>query len=401
MDPRTLQIADYTYELPDHRIAAEPLSTRDASKLLLYRPSGIEHTQFAQLPEVLSDEHLLVFNDSRVIRARMEFFKETGARIEVFCLEPAGAPIATAMQATQHSEWKCYLGNAKRWKQGALSLHIDVKGTATTLQVEKVQAHHDYYTVRFSWDSGLPFADVLEAAGNIPLPPYIERQATEADAQRYQTVYARDKGSVAAPTAGLHFNETVLDGLRSNGTQTAWVTLHVGAGTFKPVTASEMAGHEMHEEPFTVSKALIEQLASSQRSIVPVGTTSMHTLESLYWLGAKAAASNTLPDHLGQWEVYSMAEHDLPTRQAAFSALLETMEQHQLNAFTARTGILIAPGYQFRVCDGLITNFHQPGSTLLLLVAAFIGPNWRTVYDYALANKFRFLSYGDSSLLLP
>ncbi len=402
MKPQELRIADFTYDLPNERIAAAPLENRDASKLLVCKGDNISHQPFATLPKLLDDKHLMVFNNSRVIRARLEFFKPTGARIEIFCLEPNGQPIAMAMQTAAPVEWKCYLGNAKRWKNTALTREVNVNGVAVLLSVEKVAAHHDYYTVRFSWNTATPFAEVLEAAGRIPLPPYIQRNATEADVQRYQTVYAEDEGSVAAPTAGLHFNDSVLEQLDDQGVQRAFVTLHVGAGTFKPVSADEMAGHAMHEEPFTVSAALLEQLAVTSRKVVPVGTTSMRTLESLYWLGVKASQEpNTLPEHLGQWEAYELAGAELPSRETALRALLTAMQHANVSSLTARTGILIAPGYTFRVCQGLVTNFHQPGSTLLLLVAAFIGPQWRAVYDYAMQNNFRFLSYGDSSLLLP
>lgn len=402
MNPQELRIADFTYSLPSERIATAPMAERDASKLLTLRNGVIAHQPFAELPDLLNSNHLLVFNNSRVIRARLEFFKPTGARIELFCLEPDGMPIVTAMATTEPVAWKCYLGNAKRWKTGALVREIIVDDATVALSVEKTATHHDYYTVEFSWDTEHTFAQVLEAAGKVPLPPYIQRDASEADVERYQTVYAQDEGSVAAPTAGLHFSDEVLKRLHQNDVEQAYVTLHVGAGTFKPVSADAMSGHEMHEEPFTVNRAFVQQLGSTTRAIVPVGTTSMRTLESLYWLGVKALQTiGSLPDHIGQWEAYELAQDDLPSRPAAFTALLAAMDANATTVLTARTGILIAPGYTFRVCNALVTNFHQPGSTLLLLVAAFVGPRWREVYDFALANNFRFLSYGDSSLLMP
>lgn len=403
MEPQKLRIADYTYELPNERIAIEPLAQRDASKLLVYKAGQLTHKSFSTLPQELQKGDLLVANDSKVIRARLTFYKETGARIEVFCLEPEGQELAQAMATNKPTQWKCYLGNAKRWKSGPLALHIETPQQTVALSVKRVRSEHDFHVVELSWDApALSFGEVLEAAGNMPLPPYLNREATEADVARYQTVFAAEQGSVAAPTAGLHFTPNVLAKLDANGIQQARITLHVGAGTFKPVNADEMANHLMHEEPFIVQAALLAALSECAGRIVPVGTTSMRTLESLYWLGVKAIKSpNELPTHLGQWEAYELAKSPLPTRTEALQALAQCMERAQTAMLSARTGILIAPGYKLRMCDGLITNFHQPGSTLLLLVAALLGPQWRAVYDYALQNDFRFLSYGDSSLLLP
>ncbi len=405
-DPRSISIFDYTYTLPPERIAPAPLPNRDQSKLLVYRVGHITDQVFNHLPQELPANSLLVFNDTKVVQARLFCHKPTGGQVELFCLEPV-APhraVELAMQQTGESVWKCLVGNGKRWKSGPVLLEFTAQGQPATLTAERLEATDGYSLVNFHWQPAtLPFAEVLRGAGHLPLPPYLNRDDTEADAVRYQTVYAAHEGAVAAPTAGLHFSDEVLTHLAEQGTTTAHVTLHVGAGTFQPVKADRMAGHAMHGEPFVVEAQVLRQLlAHDQRPIIAVGTTSLRTLESLYWLGVQADAglltADSLP-HVGQWQPYEPGS-TLPTGDALY-ALLTYLHEQQLESLYATTQLLIAPGYQFRVIQGLVTNFHQPESTLLLLVAALLGPDWRRVYDHALANNYRFLSYGDSSLLLP
>ncbi|WBA40200.1 S-adenosylmethionine:tRNA ribosyltransferase-isomerase [Hymenobacter canadensis] len=406
-DPRQLSIHDYTYQLPPERIAPEPLAQRDQSQLLLSRQGAIEDRTFHELPAVLPADSLLVFNDTKVVRARLFCHKPTGGQIELFCLEPV-APhraLEPAMQQTGSCVWKCLVGNGKRWKTGPVLLEFEALGAPATLTAERLEATAEGYSlIQFSWEpAALPFAEVLRGAGHLPLPPYLNRDDTAVDAVRYQTVYAAHEGAVAAPTAGLHFSEAVLAELAERGHQQVRVTLHVGAGTFQPVKADRMDGHAMHGEPISVSRAVLEQLLHhAPRPIIAVGTTSLRTLESLYWLGVQAAQGLLPTDatpHVGQWQPYEPGS-DLPTA-AALHALLHHLDTQQQDTLHATTQLLIAPGYRFRLIQGLVTNFHQPESTLLLLVAALIGPGWRRVYDHALASGYRFLSYGDSSLLLP
>ncbi|MDF7813521.1 S-adenosylmethionine:tRNA ribosyltransferase-isomerase [Hymenobacter sp. YC55] len=405
-DPRQLSIHDYTYTLPAERIAPEPLPNRDQSRLLVYRSGDITDQSFRSLPEELPADTLLVFNDTKVVQARLFCRKPSGGQIELFCLEPVAphSAIELAMQQTEECVWKCLVGNGKRWKSGLVSLDFTAQGQAATLTAERLEAAEGYSLIKFRWSpASLPFAEVLRGAGHLPLPPYLNREDTEADAVRYQTVYATHEGAVAAPTAGLHFSEAVVADIATRGITTARVTLHVGAGTFQPVKATHMADHAMHGEPFVVQAEVLRQLLTHRpRPLIAVGTTSLRTLESLYWLGVQASGGNltldTLP-HVTQWEPYTPGS-DLPTDDA-LQALLQYLEAQQLDALHATTQLLIAPGYQFRMIQGLVTNFHQPESTLLLLVAALLGSDWRRVYDHALANGYRFLSYGDSSLLLP
>ena len=414
-DPRTLSIHDFTYDLPPGRIAAEPLPDRAASRLLVSRGGSLEDRHFADLPAALPPGALLVFNDTKVVRARLFCHKPTGAVVELFCLEPVAPHTALepAMQQTGTCVWRCLVGNGKRWKDGPVTLDFEAQGQPATLLAHRAQAEDGTALVRFAWQpAALPFAEVLHAAGRLPLPPYLNRAATPADAVRYQTVYAAHEGAVAAPTAGLHFTPELLAQLRAQGFGTAHVTLHVGAGTFQPVKAARMADHPMHTEPLVVTAALLRQLlAHRPRPVIAVGTTSLRTLESLYWLGAgllqhpatnaaaHPAAHRAAPLLVAQWQPYATA--DSPTPEAALHALLAHLEALGTDTLEARTCLLIAPGYAFRLVQGLVTNFHQPESTLLLLVAALIGPPWRTVYAHALAHNYRFLSYGDSSLLLP
>ena len=397
-----IAIAEYDYPLPDERIAKYPLAERDTSKLLLYKGGEIIEEKFANLPSFIPQGALMVFNNTRVIQARLRFRKETGAQIEVFCLEPEQpADYQQMFQETKECVWQCLVGNSSRWKSGVLSQVINIGGVDVTLSVERVSSAA-VNLVRFFWDGGFTFAQLLEAAGELPIPPYLNRKTEENDKNTYQTVYSKVKGSVAAPTAGLHFTPAVLSALDAVGVQRGEVTLHVGAGTFKPVKSELIADHEMHEEYIEVQRSLLERFVAAGGAAVAVGTTSVRTLESLYFLGEKVSENPAIEESelcVGQWEPYNR-EHTLSTVEA-LTALLQWLDAKGLDRVHSHTRIMIAPGYKFRIVKAIVTNFHQPKSTLLLLVSAFIGGNWRKVYDYALANGFRFLSYGDSSLLIP
>ena len=397
-----IAIAEYDYPLPDERIAKYPLAERDTSKLLLYKSGEIRQEKFANLPNFIPQGALMVFNNTRVIQARLRFRKETGAQIEVFCLEPEQpADYQLMFQETKECVWQCLVGNSSRWKSGVLSQVIEIDGVQVTLSVERVSSAA-VNLVRFFWDGGFTFAQLLEAAGELPIPPYLNRKTEESDMNTYQTVYSKVKGSVAAPTAGLHFTPAVLGALDAAGVQRGEVTLHVGAGTFKPVKSELIADHEMHEEYIEVQSDLIERIIAAGGAAVAVGTTSVRTLESLYFLGEKVSENPAIEESelcVGQWEPYNR-EHTLSTVEA-LTALLQWLDAKGLDRVHSHTRIMIAPGYTFRIVKAIVTNFHQPKSTLLLLVSAFIGGDWRRVYDYALENGFRFLSYGDSSLLIP
>ena len=397
-----IAIAEYDYPLPDERIAKYPLAERDTSKLLLYKGGEIREEKFANLPSFIPQGALMVFNNTRVIQARLRFRKETGAQIEVFCLEPEQpADYQQMFQETKECVWQCLVGNSSRWKGGVLSQVINIGGVDVTLSVERV-SNAAVNLVRFFWDGGFTFAELLEAAGELPIPPYLNRKTEESDKNTYQTVYSKVKGSVAAPTAGLHFTPAVLSALDATGVQRGEVTLHVGAGTFKPVKSELIADHEMHEEYIEVQRALLERLVAAGGAAVAVGTTSVRTLESLYFLGEKVSENPAIEESelcVEQWEPYNR-EHTISTVEA-LTALLQWLDAKGLDRLHSHTRIMIAPGYTFRIVKAIVTNFHQPKSTLLLLVSAFIGGNWRKVYDYALENGFRFLSYGDSSLLIP
>ena len=402
IDVKHITIDDYDYPLPEECIAKYPLAERDASNLLVLKDNQIEKSQFRNLGHFLPKEALLVFNETKVIRARLQFHKATGSRIEVFCLEPE-QDYQVAFAATSPVKWKCLVGNAKRWKEGKLSMTLNVKGLETTLFAERL-AHNDQYSeIEFSWTpENLPFASVIEAAGEIPLPPYLHRDAEPEDRDRYQTVFARYDGSVAAPTAGLHFTQPLIASLREQGFSFDEVTLHVGAGTFRPVATETIGEHAMHSETIVVRKSLIENLINHiGKPIIPVGTTSTRTLESLYWMGVMLAEQglDLRPLHLDQWFPYEN-HASLPTAQA-LQHIVDYLDLHQLTRLEASTSLMIAPSYQMRVITGLITNFHQPKSTLLLLVSALIGERWKDCYRFALDNGFRFLSYGDSCLFLP
>jgi S-adenosylmethionine:tRNA ribosyltransferase-isomerase len=419
MHPKHLSILDFTYDLPASKIASYPLEERDASKLLVVgAPNAAAQTfsesTYANLDHVLPSGTLLVHNDTKVVAARLFFSKENGSTIEIFCLEPADIykDITTAMLTKKEVLWGCLIGGAKKWKEG--SLHIKY-GNNHTLTATKHTTLADSFLIKFEWDNeAQSFAEVLEAAGNIPLPPYFNRAVEANDKERYQTVYAVAEGSVAAPTAGLHFTPRLFEKLTAKNITKAFVTLHVGAGTFKPVKAARMEEHEMHAEFIDVEKSFIEKLrdqfTTGNQNIIAVGTTSLRTLESLYWMGAKIIAaksnannsSNLSIENISvvQWDPYElMPQNELPSTAAALDALSNWMEQNNLSRLIAKTQIIIAPGYRFKIIDGLITNFHQPQSTLLLLVAAITNGQWKPMYDYALENDFRFLSYGDGCLI--
>ena len=401
-----LNIDDYRYILPEERIAWYPLPDRDMSKLLLMYQGKLSTCLFRDLPTLLPSGSLLLFNDTRVIRARMLFRKETGARIEIFFLNPVepSHDHEVAFASGSPAVWECIIGNARRWKEGDLTLQFSCEGVSTTLRARLAEKGHSSSRVALSWEPAtMPLASILEAAGHIPLPPYINREDEPDDNIRYQTVYARHDGSVAAPTAGLHFTPQMLATLAENGVEQAKITLHVGAGTFKPVTSKEISTHVMHKEEIIIRRELLEKLISHKSPVIPVGTTSVRSIESLYWYGVrvfqgKEALSARFT--VQQWEPYHYGASERPDASTVFSHLLEQMREQNLNALHGTTSLIIVPGYRFAVTDGLITNFHQPASTLLLLVAALTGNNWKRAYEYALENGFRFLSYGDACLFL-
>ena len=396
-----IHIEDYNYGLDDARIAKYPLPERDASKLLHYKNGAVEERCFRDLPDLLPEGALMVFNDTKVVPARLHFQRETGALIEVFCLEPV-QPVEynTAFAATDACSWKCVIGNAKKWKADKLKLYCpqdDIAVSAIGLEATLESREGQTGVVRFSWKDGSPFSRVLEMAGSVPIPPYLNRESEAIDSERYQTLYAHIRGSVAAPTAGLHFTREVLDRIRAKGIDMETVCLHVGAGTFLPVKSSLVSEHPMHREPFVVSKTLLQRLSGKKDTpLVAVGTTSVRTLESLYYMGVSCIETGE-PADVEQWAPYQR-EYPYST-QEALEALVGYLESKGLDALVAGTRIIIVPGFRFRLVDRLVTNFHQPESTLILLVSAFVDGDWRTIYDYALSHGFRFLSYGDSSLL--
>lgn len=398
-----IRIEEFNYPLPDERIAKFPLTKRDESKLLVYRNGKIDEAVFKQLSDYLPQGSMLVYNNTRVIQARMLFQKETGAQIEVFCLEPViPHDYALVFQQTESCSWLCLVGNLKKWKEGALHKTIRMDDKEVVLSAERIKTTGDSHLVRFSWNNPqVTFAELLDAAGILPIPPYLHRETRESDLQTYQTVYSKIKGSVAAPTAGLHFTPEVLAGLDAKGFTREEVTLHVGAGTFKPVKSEVIGDHEMHTEFISVRRSAIENIRTNLGRIIAVGTTSVRTLESLYYMG-RTLVNN--PDATSeelvvtQWTPYNDTEE--VTAHEALTALLDYLDRNQTDTLLSATQIMIAPGYEFKIVKGIITNFHQPKSTLLLLISAFVNGNWKTIYNYALDNDFRFLSYGDSSLLL-
>lgn len=397
-DLKNIRMEDYTYDLPEERIAKFPLEKREDSKLLVYEKGQISETRFSDVPSLLHAGQMLVFNNTKVIHARLFFRKETGAVIEIFCLEPhRPADYADNFSACGTCEWMCLVGNLKKWKEGDIGCDFRIGTESHVLRAEKIERVGNDVLVRFSWEGGYSFSEVLEACGRIPIPPYLNRESEASDEIRYQTVYSREEGSVAAPTAGLHFTSGLLDDLRAKGVQTGEVTLHVGAGTFRPVKSDTIGGHDMHTEHIVVSRGLVEALYNRTDEVIAVGTTSVRTLESLYWMGVKRLAGEQDFCSLGQWEAYTLP--GIYSLQEAMRALLDWFDEENKDLLKARTTIIILPGYRFRVIDGMFTNFHQPQSTLLLLVGAAVGDDWHMIYDYALRHDFRFLSYGDGSLL--
>ncbi len=401
--PKNLSINDFNYELPDKKIAKHPLPKRDESKLLVFKSGKITETQYKHLDEQLPAESLLIFNNTKVVEARLIFTKPTGGQIEIFCLEPHEqyADITTAMLQKGKVFWKCLVGGAKKWKDALLTKKIDDN---LIIEAKKIAQLPDCFMIELSWnDNKLTFAEILHFAGIIPLPPYLNREAEEADKKTYQTIYAKHDGSVAAPTAGLHFTEELFNKLSNKNIKRDFVTLHVGAGTFKPVKAATMDAHEMHTEFIDVRIELIAHLLNHHlKPIIAVGTTSLRTIESLYWLGVKLIEplheKSTIVPTISQWDAYELPQNI--SLETALDALLHWMKIQQLQRLITKTQIIIAPGYQLKVAKGLVTNFHQPQSTLLLLIASIVGNNWKTIYEYALTNNYRFLSYGDGCLLI-
>ena len=402
---RDIRIEEFNYPLPDERIAKFPLSQRDRSKLLLYRSGSVSESEFFHLPDLLPENSLLVFNNTKVIQARLHFRKETGALIEIFCLEPLSPnDYLLSFQSDRKCVWACMVGNLKKWKSGTLSRTVIIEGKSVTLNADRLNAYGNSFEIRFSWDNPqISFATLLDAIGELPIPPYLNRETEESDKETYQTVYSKIEGSVAAPTAGLHFTEDVLAALKEKSIPCLELTLHVGAGTFKPVKSETIEGHEMHTEFISVERSLIASLAETDRRIIAVGTTSVRTLESLYYIGRMLEYNpDAVPEELkvGQWQPYDDTVAEIDYRKALRN-IVDYLDRKGLSKLVTATQIIIAPGYTFKIVRGMITNFHQPQSTLLLLVSAFVDGRWREIYDYALSHDFRFLSYGDSSLLLP
>lgn len=406
-DPKHIRISEFNYPLPDERIAKFPLPVRDQSKLLLYRHGEVTEDIFTSLPDYLPANSLMIFNNTKVIQARLHFHKETGALIEVFCLEPIQPnDYVLNFQQTEHAAWLCMIGNLKKWKEGALKREITVKGKPLTLTAERGACHGTSHWVDFRWNNPeITFADILEVFGELPIPPYLNRETQESDKETYQTVYSKIKGSVAAPTAGLHFTPRVLDALREKGVALEELTLHVGAGTFKPVKSEEIEGHEMHTEYISVNRSTLEKLVAHEGKAIAVGTTSVRTLESLYHIGVTLLHNPNATEedlHVKQWQPYETALETAATPAVdALQAIIAYLDRHHMETLHSSTQIIIAPGYEYRIVKAMVTNFHQPQSTLLLLVSAFLHGDWRKIYDYALTHDFRFLSYGDSSLLIP
>ena len=417
-DVQNISIEDYNYPLPDERIAKYPLSERDASKLLVLKDDNISSSHFNEIGDFLPKDSLLIFNETKVVRARLQFTKESGAAIEIFCLEPisGNGDYQVAFSSKSPSRWKCLVGNSRRWKNETISLRLyestsqqvnestsQYQSQCQILHAERLEKNDNYSVVEFSWEPAeLSFAEVLEAAGEIPLPPYLHREAEESDRERYQTVFAKHEGSVAAPTAGLHFTNELITNLKERGITFEEVTLHVGAGTFRPVSSETIGEHEMHSETIVVKKSCIENLIRNcDKTIIPVGTTSMRTIESLYWIGLMLMEEGLEERnlHLNQWFPYQERE-TLPSAEESLSTILEYLNKYELSELHATTALMIAPTCKINIAKALITNFHQPKSTLLLLVSALIGDKWKEAYQYALDNDFRFLSYGDSCLFL-
>ncbi len=404
MDTKHIRIKDFNYDLPDERIAKFPVAQRDHSKLLIYNKGNVSEDMFYNIADYLPCGSLMIFNNTKVIQARIHFRKETGALIEVFLLEPASPSDYEQMfQTTGKCSWLCMVGNLKKWKEGSLCRTFEVKGRNITLSAVRRHEQGTSHWIDFIWnDDSVTFADILENVGELPIPPYLNRDTQESDKVTYQTVYSKIKGSVAAPTAGLHFTDEVLKSIDAHGIEREELTLHVGAGTFKPVKSEEIAGHSMHTEYISVHRSTLERLIAHGAEAIAVGTTSVRTLESLYYVGVRLAANPDATEeqlHIDQWEPYDTAPTVTPVE--ALQNIVSYLDRNGIGTFHGSTQIIIAPGYKYKIVKMLVTNFHQPQSTLLLLVSAFVNGDWRKIYDYALGHGFRFLSYGDSSLLIP
>lgn len=409
---KPLLIETYNYDLSDERIAKYPLAERDSSKLLVYKNGEISESVFSNISEILPDNCLLVCNNTRVIHARIVFHKSTGARIEVFCLEPIGpSDYVLSLSSTTGCEWICLVGNLKKWKEGKLTQRVEMGGETVLFSAEKISTEGNTHRIRFSWDNDrVAFSEILECIGELPIPPYLNRDTEESDEETYQTVYSRIEGSVAAPTAGLHFTDAVFASLKKKNIEVEELTLHVGAGTFQPVKTDDVSEHVMHTETIIVPLKTIKHIRKKSGNIIAVGTTSVRTLESLYYVGSSLSlrdfplkgengAQEPVVLKVGQWEPYTLPENPISPNEA-LQNIIDYLEENGLDTLHAETQILIKPGFQFRIINGMITNFHQPKSTLLLLVSAFVGDNWKNIYNFALENNFRFLSYGDSSVLM-
>ena len=398
---KEIKISDFTYNLPDNRIAKYPLNERDKSKLLTYRKGNIKEDIFENCATYLPENAQLVFNNTRVIHARLFFYKETGAKIEIFCLEPVQpADYQLTFQATEEVTWKCMVGNSKKWKEGFLSQTFDIDGRTIELTAAKIAQEGNSFHIRFVWNGGVHFSEIIEHIGQLPIPPYLNRDTEDSDEETYQTVYAKIDGSVAAPTAGLHFTEKVFEQLKTKNITSREITLHVGAGTFQPVKSETIEGHTMHHEQVIIPIDILRAFLEDSENIIAVGTTSVRSLESLYWLGLQLEEKRFNPFHpeVKQWEPY---ENEASiSLEKALQNIIYFLAENNERAICFSTQIIILPGYSFKLIRGMFTNFHQPQSTLLLLISAFLGEDWKQVYDYALKNGFRFLSYGDSNLYL-
>lgn len=403
---KNINIAEYDYPLPDDRIAKYPLEERDASKLLILKNNDIVQDHFRNIGDYLPEKSVLIFNETKVVRARLQFVKDSGAAIEIFCLEPVtgDGDYQLAFAAGSPVVWHCLVGNSRRWKEGSLVISLNINGKDVTLKADRIEKNEAYSSIRFSWEPAeISFAEVLEATGEIPLPPYLHREAEPSDRERYQTVFAKHEGSVAAPTASLHITQTLIAQLKEQGHAIEEVTLHVGAGTFRPVATDTIGEHEMHSETIIVRRQTIEHLKNNtNRTIIPVGTTSMRTIESVYWIGVMLLEQgyNEHYLHVNQWFPYQ-DRASLPSAKESLEAIMKYLEIHHLDTLHATTALMIAPSCPIMMTKSLITNFHQPKSTLLLLVSALIGNRWKEAYQFALEHEFRFLSYGDSCLFIP
>ena len=399
---KNVSINDYNYDLDQGHIAVFPQSVRDRSRLLVYRDEKIEDDHFFNIADYLPEGASLYLNDTRVIEARLLFQKPTGGVIELFCLEPYHLPVEISLNLCGRARWLCLIGGASKWKYGqVLEKKISINNEEVVFQAHYIQKLKDSFIIEFSWlPENIPFSAILHASGSIPLPPYLKREATREDMERYQTIFAHHEGSVAAPTAALHFTDETFVKLKGKGIMPFYITLHVGAGTFKPVKSETIADHEMHSEPFTITKEALERLISSKK-VIAVGTTTLRTIESIYWLGIKLINGLIAEDWtLNQWECYDLEDNYPETDpKKSIEAIINWLNEHSQNEVHCHTSLIIVPGYKFQIADALVTNFHQPQSTLLLLVSAFVGKNWKKIYEHALENNYRFLSYGDSSLL--